>query len=273
MKAGLWAFAFSLIFLSKALAGEIPVKITADKVSGNVNKRVEAKGHVVITYGGVEISGDSAIYDREKGLLIVRGNVLVKESPAELRCRSIVYDLKTKRAVLEKVSGKISETDYIKADRIERLSEKEWIAYDGEYTPCKHTCPDWSVEAKRFRILLGESFVGKWVAFNVKEVPVFVSPVLSGPIVKKRTTGFLFPRFGYMSEDGFIYRQPFYVVHGRSADATFTYEKRFRDGDGKAVELRYVLSERSRGRLYYYRIDIEVWKDWKFTYSHSLYSS
>ncbi|TCK03848.1 LPS-assembly protein LptD [Phorcysia thermohydrogeniphila] len=273
MKVGLWAFAFWLFLFSRALAVEVPVNITADKVFGNVSKRVEARGHVVITYDKVEISGDSAVYDREKGLLIVRGNVVVKEFPASFRCQSIVYDLKTKRAVLEGVSGKISETDYIKADRIERLSEKEWIAYDGEYTPCKHTCPDWSVGAKRFRILLGESFEGRWVAFRVKEIPIFVSPVLSGPIVKKRTTGFLFPRFGYMSEDGFIYRQPFYIVLGRSADLTLTYEKRFRDGDGKSAELRYVLSEKSKGRLYYYRIDRENRRDWKFTYSHSFYPS
>ena len=274
MKAGFLTLAFLFFLLKNVWAATgLPVKITADRVSGDVNKKVEGKGHVVITYDKVKITGDRAVYDRERGLLIVRGNVTVKEFPAELHCRSIVYDLNTKRAVLEGVSGKISETDYIKADVIKRISEKEWIAYDGEYTPCKHTCPDWSVGAKRFRILIGESFEGRWVTFKVKEIPLFVSPVLSGPIVKKRTTGFLFPRLGYMSEDGFIYRQPFYIVLGRSADLTLTYEKRFRDGNGKAAELRYVLSEKSKGKIYYYRIDKEDRKDWKFTYSHSFYPS
>jgi LPS-assembly protein len=273
LKAGLWTFAFLLLFLSKAVAGGIPVKITADQVFGNINKKVEARGHVVITYDRVEISGDSAVYDREKELLIVRGNVVVKELSAELHCKSIVYDLRTKRAVLEKVSGKISETDYIRADRIERLSEKEWIAYDGEYTPCKHTCPDWSVGAKRFRILLGESFEGRWVAFKVKEIPVLVSPILGGPLVKRRTSGFLLPRLGYISEDGFVYKQPFYIVLGRSADVTLTYEKRLKDGSGKEVELRYVLSKKSKGRFHYYRIDKENREDWKLSFFHSFYPS
>ena len=257
-----------LLLTGSAFPSEIPVRITAEKLSGNVNVKVTAEGNVVITYEDVVVIGDSAFYDRENGILKVSGNVVIKEGEVELHCQNLIYDLNTKRAVLEKVSGRVSPTDYIKADRVERISEKEWIAYDGVYTPCSHTCPDWSVKAKEFKVLLGESFKSKWASFRVKEIPIIVTPYLSGPIVKKRTSGFLFPKVGYRSDDGFIYKQPFYIVLGRSADLTLTYEKRFRNGNSKSGELRYVLSEKNRGNLYYYVINRKEGQDWKFTFSH-----
>ncbi len=257
-----------LLLTASAYGEEIPVIITAKEVKGDVNSLLEAYGRVLIRYQDVTIEGDRGFYDKKRGILRVWGRVVIREGETELHCQNLIYNLKDKRALLEKVEGWLSKSDRIKADRIERLSPKEWIAYDGEYTPCSHKCPDWSVSAKKFRILLGESFQGKWVAFRVKEIPVLVSPYLSGPIQDKRKSGLLFPRFGYISKDGFIYRQPLYIVLGRSADLTLTYEKRSINGEGGMGELRYVLGERNRGDLTYYQLNKRERKDWKFTFNH-----
>ena len=257
------------LLLPAAALGAVPVRISAEKVSGNVETAVKASGKVEIRYQDVVIKGDNALYDRKNGILKVWGNVEIEEKPAHLFCKEVVYNLKTKRAVLTDVHGFLSPTDRMRAKEIERLSEKEWIAYDGEYTPCSHTCPDWSVSSKKFRILLGESFSGKWVAFRVKEIPILVSPYLSGPIQKKRKSGFLTPRFGYMSKDGFVYRQPIYFVLGRSADLTLTYEKRTINGEGGEGELRYVLGSRNRGNISYYQLDRKERKDWRLDFYHT----
>jgi len=263
------AITFLLLFTLPAFGREVPVVITAKEIKGNVNTSVEATGRVVIKYKDVTIEGDNGLYDREKGILKVWGNVFIKEGEAELHCKNLIYNLNTKNAVLEGVEGWLSKGERIKAETIRRISEKEWIAYDGEYTPCSHKCPDWSVSAKRFKILLGESFSGKWVSFKVKEIPILVTPYLSGPIQKERKSGFLFPRFGYISKDGFIYKQPFYLVLGRSADLTLTYEKRTIDGEGGQAELRYVLGEKNRGDLTYYQLNKSERKSWKFNFDHT----
>ncbi len=248
----------------------VPVEITAQKVEGNVNTSVEATGRVVVKYKDVVIEGDRATYNRETGIIRVWGNVTIEEKPALLHCKELVYNLKTKRALLTDVEGYLSPTDRIKAKEIRRVSEKVWIAYNGEYTPCtQNTCPDWSVTARKFRILLGESFSGKWVAFRVKEIPILVSPYLSGPIQRKRESGFLFPRFGYISKDGFVYKQPFYIVLGRSADLTLTYEKRTLNGEGLAGELRYVLGKKNSGNFSYYQLNRKEGKDWRFDFYHN----
>ena len=247
----------------------VPVQITASNVSGNIEKIVKASGRVVVRYQNVTIKGDHASYNRETGIIRVWGNVEIVEEPAHLFCKELVYNLNTKKAVLTNVHGFLSPTDRIKADRIERISEKEWIAYDGEYTPCSHTCPDWSVTSKKFKILLGESFSGKWVAFRVKEIPILITPYLSGPIQKKRKSGLLIPRIGYMSNDGFIYKQPVYFVLGRSADLTLTYEKRTIDGQGIEGNFRYILGKGNRGEVNYYQLNKKETKDWRLDFYHS----
>ena len=252
-----------------AVMAAVPVQITAQQVSGNVETHVEASGGVVVKYQDVTIKGDRAYYDRTSGIIRVWGNVEIEEKPAHLFCRELVYNLNTKRAVLTEVHGYLSPTDRIKADRIERISEKEWIAYDGEYTPCSHTCPDWSVSSRKFKVLLGESFSGRWVAFKVKEIPILVTPYLSGPIQKKRKSGLLVPRVGYMSNDGFVYRQPIYLVLGRSADLTLTPEERTINGKGLQGEFRYVLGKENRGNINYYQLNKKERKDWKLNFYHT----
>ncbi len=266
--------ALTFLIISSAIAAEEPVNLSSKAITGNVNKVINAEGDVVITFKSVKITGDKATYNKVENVIKVIGNVTVEEGETSLKCSRIIYDLSKKRAVIENVSGKLTKSDYIKAKRIDRLSEKEWIAYDGIYTPCKQKCPDWSLGAKRFKILLGESFEGRWVTFRVKEIPIMASPYISGSLVKKRRTGFLIPRIGYRSDDGFIYKQPFYLVLGRSADATFTYEKRFKDGEGKEIEVRYLTAPYSKGNLKFRHFKKEGESNkWKLTYEHNYWPS
>jgi len=266
----LFGLLFTVLSIHAATANQLPIRIYADKLRGNVNTKITAQGNVLIEFDNVTIKGNNAFYDKEAGILRVWGDVKVTEGETFLKCSSLVYNIKTKKGVLEKVYGRLSPNDYIKADRIERLSEKEWIAYDGEYTPCKNKfCPDWSVGAKKFRVLLGESFIGKWVTFRIKEIPVIATPLLSGPVSRGRKSGFLTPRMGFVSEGGFYYRQPLYLVLGRSADLTLYYEKRFKGGNAKYGEFRYVLSPYSRGDLNYNKINLPNQKSWKLNFNHS----
>ena len=258
---------FAVVVMCPFAGAQTPVKITADTLSREGNT-VTAEGNVVIRRGDLVIKSDSATYNRATGFLKAEGNVTISEPPALLYCRRLIYRTREGKAILEGVKGRISENEHIEAQTLQRLSEKEWIAYDGTYTPCGGACPDWSLKARHFRILLGEGFKGKWVFFKVKEVPTVFSPYLSGPMVKDRTTGFLLPKLAYASGEGFVYSQPLFIALGRSADITTTYERRGSAGSGKRAELRYVLSKHSAGTAGYYRIDTKDRQDWKFTFSH-----
>ncbi|WP_456397399.1 LPS-assembly protein LptD [Desulfurobacterium sp.] len=252
-----------------------PVTLTADKIEGNIQSQVKAAGNVTVHFDNTTIKGNLLSYDNKTKIITISGNVFIEQPPVKLWCSSLKYNIATKKAEFYKVEGELSPTDFIKAEKLIKVSDKLWFAYNGTYTPCCCCCerPDWSIEAKEFKIKTGESFKGKWVAFNILSVPVIILPAISGPIIEKRTTGFLVPKFGYIKDQGITIKQPFYIVLGRSADLTLTYEKRFRDGNGESAKFRYVLSPHSKGNFYYYRIDSGNETNWQVEFKHSYFKS
>ncbi|WP_457567476.1 LPS-assembly protein LptD [Desulfurobacterium sp.] len=268
---------FTLLYALCARAQQItgPITLTADRITGNIKTEIEAKGNVTVHFDNATIKGDTLAYNNQTKTIVISGNVFINQPPVKLWCSSIKYNLNSKRAEFFRVKGELSPTDFIQAEKLIKISGKLWLAYNGTYTPCCCCCerPDWSIEAKEFKIKTGESFKGKWVAFDILSVPVIISPAISGPIVEKRTTGFLVPKFGYIKNQGLTVKQPFYIVLGRSADLTLTYEKRFKDGHGESANLRYVLAPYSKGNLYYYRIDSDNETNWQINYNHSYLKS
>ncbi len=260
-------FIMILLFPSMGFSGTL-VHIESDNVTGNVKSSIKASRHVVIRFDNVTIRGNSGFYDRSKGILRVNGNVRIREGEAFLKCSKIVYNLRSKRAVLLDVVGRLSPTDFIKAKRIDRVSEKEWVAYNGIYSPCKHKKPDWAVGARKFKILVGKSFIGKWVTFRIKEIPIFPIPFLNGPIAKERRSGLLVPHIGYRKKDGFTYKQPFYIVLGRSKDLTLTYQRRFKSGSERKANFRYVFSRNNKGEASYDLVDTNYAHSWEFSLWH-----
>ena len=274
MKKLLATVLFLTFTINTTFAQTSPVIVTADKVTGNIKELITAVNGT-LKYENTTLSADLIIFDRKEKILTAIGNVLFKDENTILLCTELKYYLKTKKAELIDAKGQLSKTDFIKARKLVRVSKKLWIAYDGIYTPCCNCCkrPDWSIEAKEFKVQAGKSFKGKWVAFDIFSVPVILSPVISGPIVEKRTTGFLTPRLGYIKDQGFTIKQPFFLVLGRSADATFYFEKRFNDGNAKGVNFRYVLSPYTTGNIDYNRIDSEDKTEWNISLNHSYLKS
>ena len=84
------------------------------------------------------------------------------------------------------------------------------------------------------------------LASGSRASPPCTPPSSRCPSVPRRT-GFLIPRLGYGSHDGFAIRQPFFWAISRSQDATLTPIYRTKRGFELDGEYRYVLDERSRG--------------------------
>lgn len=271
---------FFLIFIalfshiSGAYSKNIPITLTAQKVFGNPDKQITATNGT-LKYGNSTLSAYLIIFDTINETITAVGDVFLEDGNSALFCSRLKYNLKTKKAELLNAKGKLSQSDFIKAEKLIRVSDSLWIAYNGIYTPCCNCCeyPDWSIEAKEFKIQSGKSFKGKWVSFDILSVPVIISPVISGPIVEKRTTGFIFPKFGYIKDQGFTIKQPFYLVLGRSSDATFYYEKRFNNGSAKGLDLRYIISPYSEGNISYNRIDTDEKGEWNSRLNHSYIKS
>ena len=90
--------------------------------------------------------------------------------------------------------------------------------------------------------------MAKNAVFKVKGLPVFYAPYIYYPIRKDgRSTGFLFPHFGYSSYRGFNTGTGFFWAMGRSFDQTLYADYYSKVGHGFGHELRYVQASPSRG--------------------------
>jgi LPS-assembly protein len=75
------------------------------------------------------------------------------------------------------------------------------------------------------------------------------------PVKLKRQTGLLAPEFGLSDRKGFEYLQPFYWAINESSDATIYNRYIEKRGDMLGVEYRYMLSDVSKGFIFYDRMN------------------
>jgi len=86
--------------------------------------------------------------------------------------------------------------------------------------------------------------------FRIKNVPVFYLPFMYYPISSSgRQTGFLMPGYGHDTYRGQTFSDAFFLVLGRSMDATLNYEYTSKAGSGYGGEYRYIQAPGSDGNL------------------------
>ena len=158
------------------------MRIQADKADvyedpqpdGSVKRRLVAEGNVVFIRGEERLSGDRVEMD-ESG-----------------------------RGFFENAVGFVEPGVYIEGRRVERVDDDTYRVEGGKFTSCSQPNARWSFTASSARVEVDDKVVAKNSVFKVKGIPVFYAPYIYYPIRKDgRSTGFLFPHFGYSSYRGF----------------------------------------------------------------------
>ncbi len=252
--------------LSKLSKGKDPINITADHLEYDQQKNIyTANGHAVVTQGQMRLTSESMVLDNTTGLLTAERQVELLDGENLVKGDRIEFNINTSQGVIYKGRIDVSkDNSHIEGERMERLTEEEYLIDDGSWTTCDScpsSAPAWRFRAKKLRLRLDHYGVAKGAALYIKDVPVIYLPYLVFPVKTTRQSGFLLPRIGYGSkEEGYKYLQPFYWVIGPSQDATVSLDYRSAKGVGGILEYRYVLSRDSQGRLetlYFYDRDLK----------------
>jgi LPS-assembly protein len=223
-----------------------------------------------------ELHADKIEVDLMNGKAHASGNVLVSNAGEKLSADKIDLDLETKHGVI--VQGKIyikNENFYITGESFERFDENNYTIINGTFTTCDGEVPSWKFSASRIDIEIDGYVFAKNPVFYIKNVPTFYLPVVIFPIKTTRQSGFLPPYLGYSSDNGTLFKLPYYQVISDSMDATITPDFQSKRGKGLDTEFRYVLRENSSGITNWYIMD-EYGNDdnrWKLNYRHQEYFS
>jgi LPS-assembly protein len=249
-----------------------PVEINADSIEYLIEKNMYIiTGNASLKSDESVLTADEIKIDLNSDKAHARGNAVVTTAGETITAAEIEMDLNTSLGAV--VQGKIfvrSENFYITGDSLERISENEYVVENGTFTTCDGDTPSWKFSASHLDIEIDGYVSAKHPVFYVKDIPAFYLPYIIFPIKKTRQSGFLIPAIGHSTDDGTIFKLPYYQVISDSMDATFTLDTRSDRGTGLDTEFRYVLSGDSRGELNWYVMD-EFSKDenrWSLSFRH-----
>ncbi len=198
------------------------VSIYSDKAyRKNGGKYFEAVGNVVIISQKDTIYGELASFDQELMIIKIEGNVRIISKDMTVYGTHLDYNLASGVAHIR--NARIQTTAFnLVATYLTRLSEKEYVAEQAEFSTCMDCPESWSVYGNEIRIFVGSYVQIKHGLAKIKGVDVLYVPYLVLPIMTKRKTGLLFPKISSRLGEGLAYEQPVFVALDESKDMTLS---------------------------------------------------
>jgi len=247
------------------------VRIRADTFGGEKGL-FHYRGFVDLQSGDVRIQADTLDFQQTPKAdgttdqqIVAEGNVVFMRGDERLAGRRLEMDLNKGSGFFEDARGYVSPGVFVEAKRIERVDGDTYRIQGGTFTSCAQPTPRWSFSASSARLEVEDKIVARNVVFRVKQVPAFYMPYFMYPIQSdQRSTGFLFPHFGYSSFRGFNVGTGFFWAMGRSFDQTFYVDDYSKFGYGLGHEFRYMLASPSRGNFKTYAFHPKAGGEWDY---------
>jgi LPS-assembly protein len=227
-------------------------------------------GQVEIACEKSTFFADEVEFFTDSNRLSGKGNVVFVSPEGRLSADAVDFDTKNMVGVFTNASGIMSlgpkadrqqfggqDPDvYFFGDTVEKVGEKKYKVTRGAFTTCVQPTPRWELASGTVTINLDDYALLHNTVLRVKGVPLFYVPLAYYPLHKEqRATGFLLPTYGTSSIRGQAISNAFFLVMGRSMDATFFHDWFTRTGQGVGTEFRYAEGPGSEGTFRLYGFD------------------
>lgn len=226
------------------------------------------------------IFGNRVVFNRNKDIFIVTGNVLIKRKDFKLTANKLVYYYKSNFAIATGNVVVYSKGEITRAERLEiHLTSKIGTIYDshihyldksiyiygekiysrgkgfyqvknGYITSCGRRPPSWKIYSGFADIQTGGYAFSFNSIFYIHNIPVLYLPLMVIPIKTKKSSGLLLPTAGYSALTGFQAGDGYYFDLGRSQDITYNLSYYSFLGFGNSLKYRYSLNPDSQGSIY-----------------------
>lgn len=182
------------------------------------------KGHVEFDHLGTILEADYVTYNETTDIVTASGNVRLRQSNGDINFadymeltgdmkEGIVLQLRT----LLEDDSKIAA---LEARKFEGHEELDQVVY----TPCKlceSVPPSWQINARHaIKDNVGENIHFIDSQFRLFDVPLFYMPYATQPL--KRRSGFLIPKPSYSEDLGWGVSVPYYIALSEDKDITLT---------------------------------------------------
>lgn len=233
------------------------VHIEADNITYYEKQKLYiGEGHCIIKRENATLKADKIDFNKETGITHAKGNVEFRSGDDWIKGKKGTVNANLWKGFIEDAILFISKDSlWVKAKKIVILNKTHFYAENSALTSCfcknwlkkKGGHPKWTFNARKTYVVRDKYLKAYPLIFKIRGVPVFALPYVYRDLDKKRRTGFLTPSLGYSSRGGFKYGQPFFLVLSDSQDATFTYNRMGKKGNGMDIEYRYFFTKDSFG--------------------------
>ncbi len=211
---------------------------------------VKATDGVVVYYQDAVIKASSAFYDKKTKLLILDGNVeVIGYKGAKEHIEHLEIQTENQEVTFEELFF-VSENDVWLFSSKARRSEGNYTFGTTILSSCDVNDPIWKMIFSNSLYNSEEKYMEVYDAkLYFWDIPILYTPYLAFSTHKERSSGLLFPMFGYASDEGLIYEQPVYWAISPSMDIEFNPQIRTSRSVGLYSTLRFVDSNHSSGKL------------------------
>ena len=257
MRSGLFSLLLGLIFLSVPVIASNPgyvpgalVQLMAASAKQN-GSIVTAEGDVVVFYGDMALQASQALYDANRSILYLEGNVTgSKEGAYGFVADRIKLDLKKEADYFDHYFLTSYQNPlWARGEKAKRHKERLRLS-KALISSCDVTCPDWHIEFGSADYNSTTKWLDIWnPRFYVGDMPIFYLPYIGTSLDHRRRTGVLRPTIGLSNRDGFTYEQSLYIAMDPQWDLELTPQYRARRGTGLYGTFRFVDTPYSRGYI------------------------
>lgn len=182
------------------------------------------KGHVEFTHEETVLEADYVTYSESADLLTASGNVRIRQPNGDVHFAEYVEltgDMK--EGIVLQIRALLDDNSKLAALEGRKFEDREELD-QAVYTPCE-LCgdkpPTWQLNAKRAikdEVNNDIHFVDSHL--RILDIPVMYFPYITQPL--ERRSGFLIPQPRFSSDLGFILPAPYYIALSEDKDLTLT---------------------------------------------------
>ena len=191
----------------------LPIETHAQTLEYWVKDRAVLTGDIDVTRGNQSLQATHATYDETTqtidvvdGLTLREPGLLVNGDRAEVALQSGAASVSYAQFVLQEKDLRGT------AETLQRDDARNLRVLNGSFTRCEPGNNNWHLTSSDVRVANGAKFgTARNAVLRVHDVPVMYLPYIRFPVTNERMSGWLFPDFGYGSQDGGDIAIPYYL--------------------------------------------------------------
>ena len=221
-----------------------PLFITADRLQGIRDQKLEAFGNVDMRKEGESLAADYLIYRQPEDEVFAKGNVRVVQKGSSAAGPEMRLKLEQSLGYMESPVYQFTDANARgDAKRLLFEGKDKYRLLDARYTTCPAGTDDWFMHVADLEIdrttQIGTAH-NAYVEF--KGVPLLYTPWMNFPLVAQRKSGFLAPSIGSTGNSGWELTTPYYWNIAPNRDATISPRFMLKRGVQISSQLRYMES-------------------------------